>query len=491
MTTSLTWALGMLAAGQFHVRQAAFLAVELWKWLVNSSASWVFTLVQLLAFTLVLAPGWARMLYYYLFDKGIVRNVAYGLGGRYRNLLDVYMPSGGQTTSLAPTVVFVSGGAYIIGYKLWSALVARGLSRLGCLVIVPDYRNFPQADMEEMQEDIRAAVDWTVRNARLYGGNGDKIVLAGQSAGAHICLSALVEAHEERLIVDQQAVGWARNAMTWNSALNASGSSTLHPGQGQASSANVTPRNSAPGTPATPSVTWRDVSEGVDGSDFSTSASGSPSPWAHTLGSLRSLMTATPAPTPKKTKTIRFSTPIKGQPVQGTPLDLDKIALVVLVSGPYDLFSMKTHLHTRGLDSSILTWICRGNLAKYSPTRRIARHVASSGDRFCYLHFPRTALFHGSDDATVPLSICEDLAEALLSGGGRVEVNVYPGLSHTDPILEGPLRGDETLMLDIVARVRDAVGADLAGRRSGEGKGGGSAWVHPVLVAIAKRLNPF
>jgi prenylcysteine alpha-carboxyl methylesterase len=202
-------------------------------------------------------------------------------------------------------------------------------------------------------------------------------------------------------------------------------------------------------------------------------------------------MTATPAPTQKKTKTIRFSTPIKGQPVQGTPLDLDKIALVVLVSGPYDLFSMKTHLHTRGLDSSILTWICRGNLAKYSPTRRIARHVASSGDRFCYLHFPRTALFHGSDDATVPLPICEDLAEALLSGGGRVEVNVYPGLSHTDPILEGPLRGDETLMLDIVARVRDAVGADLAGRMSGEGKGGGSAWVHPVLVAIAKRLNPF
>ena len=168
---------------------------------------------------------------------------------------------------------------------------------------------------------------------------------------------------------------------------------------------------------------------------------------------------------------------------------MDKIALVVLVSGPYDLFSMKTHLHARGLDSSILTWICRGNLAKYSPTRRIARHVASSGDRFCYSHFPRTALFHGSDDATVPLSICEDLAEALLSGGGRVEVNVYPGLSHTDPILEGPLRGDDTLMLDIVARVRDAVGVvmveeDLEGRK-------GAGWVHPLLVTIAKRLNPF
>jgi len=479
------------------------LTLELCRWLVNSSSSWVKTLVQLLAFTLVLAPGWVRMLYYYLFDKGIVRNVAYGLGGRYRNLLDVYKPYGGLGgTNLAPTVVFVSGGAYIIGYKLWSALVARGLSRMGCLVIVPDYRNFPQADMEEMQEDIRAAVDWTVRNACSYGGNGDKIVLAGQSAGAHICLSALVEAHEERLTVDQQALGWARNAMTWNSALNASGSSTLHPGQ--ASSANLTPRSSAPGTPATPSVTWRDVSEGGgDGADFYASASGSPSPWVQTLGSLRSLVTAalspsptsslsttaTPTPTQKKTKTIRFSTPIKGQPTQGTPLDLDKIALVVLVSGPYDLFSMKTHLHARGLDSSILTWICRGNLAKYSPTRRIARHVASSGDRFCYSHFPRTALFHGSDDATVPLSICEDLAEALLSGGGRVEVNVYPGLSHTDPILEGPLRGDDTLMLDIVARVRDAVGVvmveeDLEGRK-------GAGWVHPLLVTIAKRLNPF
>lgn len=51
------------------------------------------------------------------------------------------------------------------GYKLWSALVARGLSHLGLVCVVPDYRNFPQGDVEDMMADIRAAIQWTTFNA--------------------------------------------------------------------------------------------------------------------------------------------------------------------------------------------------------------------------------------------------------------------------------------------------------------------------------------
>ena len=54
---------------------------------------------------------------------------------------------------------------------------------MGVLTIVPDYRNFPQGDVQDMISDIVAAVSWTSKNARRYGGNPDKIVLAGQSAG--------------------------------------------------------------------------------------------------------------------------------------------------------------------------------------------------------------------------------------------------------------------------------------------------------------------
>ena len=133
---------------------------------------------RLFAFITILMPGWAALLRYYCFDSLIIRNIDFGKGPRYRNLLDVYLPqpsnpgnsrrkhkkhkrarhSGAAASSSsspraaaagkAPVIVFVSGGAWIIGYKLWSGLMARELSRAGYVVIVPDYRNFPQVGNE-------------------------------------------------------------------------------------------------------------------------------------------------------------------------------------------------------------------------------------------------------------------------------------------------------------------------------------------------------
>jgi carboxylesterase type B len=53
-------------------------------------------------------------------------------------------------------------------------------------------------DIEDMIEDIKLAVLWTYRNARRFGGNPEKIVLAGQSAGAHITLCLLVDEYLQR-----------------------------------------------------------------------------------------------------------------------------------------------------------------------------------------------------------------------------------------------------------------------------------------------------
>ena len=96
-------------------------------------------------------------------------------------------------------VVFVSGGAWIIGYKLWSALLGREFARRGYVVIVPDYRNFPQGNIEDMIEDLREALRWTVCNCSMFGGDPNKIILSGQSAGAHISLCTLVELYETHL----------------------------------------------------------------------------------------------------------------------------------------------------------------------------------------------------------------------------------------------------------------------------------------------------
>jgi hypothetical protein len=62
-----------------------------------------------------------------------------------RNLLDLYIPyRHWLRLGPSPVVVFVTGGAWTIGYKAWGALFARRLSQLGIIVVSIDYRNFPQ-----------------------------------------------------------------------------------------------------------------------------------------------------------------------------------------------------------------------------------------------------------------------------------------------------------------------------------------------------------
>ena len=48
-------------------------------------------------------------------------------------------------------------------------------------------------------------------------------------------------------------------------------------------------------------------------------------------------------------------------------IDLNVIKLFIGISGPYNLLSLSTHMQNRGLDHSILKWICRNDVKQYSP----------------------------------------------------------------------------------------------------------------------------
>ena len=56
-----------------------------------------------------------------------------------------------------------------------------------------------QGNIKDMVADLRAALLWTVTNCAMFGGDPEQIMLAGQSAGAHISLCTLVELYEESL----------------------------------------------------------------------------------------------------------------------------------------------------------------------------------------------------------------------------------------------------------------------------------------------------
>ena len=96
-----------------------------------------------------------------------------------------------------PVVVFLSGGAWIIGYKAWGCFMGMLLAQLGVIFVAPDYRNFPQGTITDMVTDATNAIQWTQDNIHKYGGDKDNIYIISQSAGAHIgALMMLVQAQK-------------------------------------------------------------------------------------------------------------------------------------------------------------------------------------------------------------------------------------------------------------------------------------------------------
>jgi len=110
------------------------------------------------------------------------QDVAYGPGPRQR--LDVYTPKG-QRAEGAPVLVFFYGGGWNSGRREHYRFAGRALASRGFVTVVPDYRVYPEVRYPAFLEDSADAVRWARDHAREYGGDPDRIVLAGHSAGAY------------------------------------------------------------------------------------------------------------------------------------------------------------------------------------------------------------------------------------------------------------------------------------------------------------------
>jgi len=93
--------------------------------------------------------------------------------------------------SNAPVIIFCTGGAWMIGYKMWGALLARALTIAGIVVVIPDMRNYPMVCIPHMVDDVDLAINWTMKNIAQYGGDPKNIVVVGQSAGGHVACMAI------------------------------------------------------------------------------------------------------------------------------------------------------------------------------------------------------------------------------------------------------------------------------------------------------------
>lgn len=112
----------------------------------------------------------------------VLRDAAFGPDPRQH--VDLYAPTR-RTAKPLPVIVFFYGGSWSSGTKDGYSFVGRALASRGFLVAIPDYRLVPQVRYPAFLEDNAAAVRWVRAHAGHYGGDPDRLLLAGHSAGAY------------------------------------------------------------------------------------------------------------------------------------------------------------------------------------------------------------------------------------------------------------------------------------------------------------------
>jgi len=98
-----------------------------------------------------------------------------------RCFLDVYRPTDAEGFV---TVVWLHAG----GLRVGNRYIPGELRGLGFAIVPVDYRLSPRAKAPAYIEDAAAAVAWTVETIADYGGDPDRVIVAGASAGAYLAL---------------------------------------------------------------------------------------------------------------------------------------------------------------------------------------------------------------------------------------------------------------------------------------------------------------
>ncbi|MBV8462334.1 MAG: alpha/beta hydrolase [Acidimicrobiales bacterium] len=118
----------------------------------------------------------------------VTHDVDYWGDGGARHRLDDYRSCLAPPDVRAPVMVYIHGGAWVIGDKreqgkpMMFELVARGWV---CVAI--NYRLSPKATWPDHIVDAKRAVAWVKEHIAEYGGDPSFVAVSGGSAGGHLC----------------------------------------------------------------------------------------------------------------------------------------------------------------------------------------------------------------------------------------------------------------------------------------------------------------
>ncbi len=91
----------------------------------------------------------------------------------------------------APVLIFIHGGAWRSLSKAESCFAAPAFVAAGAHFVALDFALLPAVRLPEMVDQVQRALAWVHQHARSYGGDPDRLYLAGHSSGGHLAACVL------------------------------------------------------------------------------------------------------------------------------------------------------------------------------------------------------------------------------------------------------------------------------------------------------------
>lgn len=114
-----------------------------------------------------------------------VANVPYG--DQERHKLDIYAPPGAKNL---PVIFWIHGGGWQAGDKTSVQLKPQAFVDKGFVFVSTNYRLLPHVEMLTIFQDVAKSLGWVHKNIARHGGDPQRIIVGGHSAGAQ--LAALI-----------------------------------------------------------------------------------------------------------------------------------------------------------------------------------------------------------------------------------------------------------------------------------------------------------
>lgn len=130
----------------------------------------------------------------------VTRTLSYGAEPLQKVLL--YRPSAPASGRALPLIVYYHGGGWVIAdLQTYDATPRMLAKELNAVVVSVEYRHAPEVKFPGQHEDAIAAYKWALEQAEGWGADADRVILAGESAGANLAVATAIYARDHGVMM--------------------------------------------------------------------------------------------------------------------------------------------------------------------------------------------------------------------------------------------------------------------------------------------------